>query len=179
MKTSMYVAASMDGLIARTNGAIDWLGSIDEAAEDYDYQSFYETVDCLVMGGRTYRQIRDFPEWPYAGKPTWVYSQSPLPGDMPEVFRAEMPPRTLIEHLKSEGRRHLWVLGGGEIHSLFLREGLIDEMRLFIMPMALGEGIPLFAPPLQDRRWRLTELRRWNDDVAELRYTRLDGADPA
>ncbi len=75
MKTSMYVATSMDGFIARPNGAIDWLGNPEDVVEDCGYQAFYETVDCLVMGGKTYRQICTFPEWPYVGKPTWVYSR--------------------------------------------------------------------------------------------------------
>lgn len=173
MKTTMYVAASMDGFIARPNGDIDWLESIEGAAEDYGYQGFYESIDCLVMGGKTYRQMRKSPEWPYSCKPTWVYSRSPFTIDIPNVFHADMPPDVLVARLKNEAKNHLWVLGGGEIHSLFLREGFIDELRLFIMPLALGEGIPLLAPPMKDRRWRLTELRRWNGDVAELRYERL------
>lgn len=174
MKTSMYAAASMDGFIARPNGDIDWLESIAGAVEDYGYQAFYETVDCLVMGGKTYRQMGAFPEWPYAGKPTWVYSRSPFVPDIPAVFHADVPPCTLIERLKNEGMKHLWVLGGGEIHSLFLRERLVDEIRLFIMPLALGDGIPLFAPPIQDQKWRLADLRPWNSEVAELRYMRSD-----
>lgn len=174
MKISMYVAASIDGFIARPNGDIDWLESIEGVAEDYGYQAFYETVDCLVMGGKTYRQMHAFPEWPYAGKPTWIYSRSPFVADIPDVFHLDTPPSALIERLKNEGKRHLWVLGGGEIHTMFLRDGFIDEMHLFIMPLALGKGVPLFAPPLRDQRWRLADLRRWNGDVVELRYIRAD-----
>ena len=178
MKTSMYVAASLDGFIARPDGDISWLESIEGAAEDYGYQDFYETVDCLVMGGKTFRQMCAFSKWPYTGKATWVYSRSPVLTDIPGVFHVGMPPKILVKQLKDEGKQHLWVLGGGEIHSLFLRAGFIDEIRLFIMPLALGEGIPLFAPPLQGRRWRLADLRRWNGDMAELRYVRPDDGEP-
>lgn len=171
MKISMYVAASMDGFIARADGAIDWLGSAAEAAEDYDYRDFYASVDVLAMGAKTYRQILAH-EWLYAGKPVWVYSRGELSSDIPGVRRADLEPAALAESLRRENHRHLWVVGGGDIHSLFLRAGLIDEIRLFVMPLALGRGVPLFAPPIADQRWTLAEARRWPHEVAELRYVR-------
>lgn len=179
MKISMYVAASMDGFIARPDGDISWLGNTEVELQDYDYQAFYETVDCLVMGGKTYRQIRASHEWFYAGKPTWLYSRQPFVVDIPDVFHADMSPVALAERLKGEGKKHLWVLGGGEIHSRFLREGLVDEIRLFIMPLALGKGVPLFAPPLTDRTWRLADMKRWNGDVAELHYIQVRSGEQA
>lgn len=173
MKISMYVAASMDGFIARPDGDISWLGNTDVELQDYDYQSFYETVDCLVMGSKTYRQIRSTLEWFYAGKPTWVYSRQNFTPDIPDAFHTDMSPVDLVERLKSDGKRHLWVLGGGEIHSLFLRNGFVDEIRLFIMPLALGEGVPLFAPPLPEQMWRLENLKRWPANIGELHYVRV------
>lgn len=172
MKISMYVAASMDGFIARTDGSIDWLEEIGEPPNDYGYQAFYDSVDAIVMGGRTYRQMAAAPDWFYAGKPVWVYSRGDFTSEIPDVFHAVSQPSGLIERLRSEGKKHLWVLGGGEIHSLFLRGGLIDEIRLFIMPSALGGGVPLFAPPVPDRRWMLADVKRWPHDVAELHYVR-------
>ena len=172
MKTSMYVAASMDGFIARPDGSIDWLGSAEEAADDYDYREFYASVDALVMGGKTYRQVAAFPDWPYQGKPVWVYSRGALDPEIPGVRRADVGPAELIQRLRREGRAHLWVLGGGDIHAMFLREELVDEIRLFVMPLALGVGVPLFAPPVPERRWRLAGVRQWPHGVAGLRYTR-------
>lgn len=179
MKVSMYVAASMDGFIARPDGAIDWLGPADAAEGDYGYPEFYASVDVLVMGGNTYRQMLASPDWPYAGKPVWVYSRSGISSAPPGVRRADSDPAALVERLRSEGMKHLWVLGGGDIHSLFLRQGLIDEIRLFIVSLALGRGVPLFAPPLEDRRWTLAEARRWNREVAELRYVNAAVTPPA
>lgn len=172
LKISMYLAASMDGYIARPDGDIGWLGNADEELQDFGYQAFYATVDCLVMGGKTYRQLRASHEWFYSGKPTWVYSRYVFSPDIADVLHADRPPAALAEQLRNEGRKHLWVLGGGEIHSLFLRAGLVDEIRLFVMPLALGEGVPLFAPPIPAQTWRLTGMRQWNGDVAELRYAR-------
>lgn len=63
-------------------------------------------------------------------------------------------------------------IAGTEFHSLFLRENLIDEIRLFIMPVALGEGVPLIAPPIPEQRWALANVTRWPHDIAELRYIR-------
>lgn len=172
MKISFYVAASMDGFIARPNGDIDWLESVDGEANDFGYADFYNSIDVIAMGGKTFRQMRSFSPWPYAGKPVWVFSHGELPPADPGVSRAELSPAALVEQWIAEGKDHAWVLGGGEIHSLFLRTGLVDEIRLFIMPIALGEGIPLFAPPLNDFRWHLKSVRSWPGNTAELHYAR-------
>lgn len=172
MKTSMYVAVSMDGFIARTDGSIDWLAAIGEPPDDYGYREFYDSVDAIVMGGRTYRQMASSGDWYYAGKPVWVYSHNDFAPKTPDVFHAVSRPAALVEQLRSEGKKHLWVLGGGDIHAMFLREDLVDEIRLFVMPTALGQGVPLFAPPIPERRWALANAARWPHGVAELHYVR-------
>lgn len=172
MKTSMYVAVSMDGFIARTDGSTDWLAEIGPPPNDYGYGEFYDSVDAIVMGGKTYRQMAFSGDWFHSGKPVWVYSRGGFAPKTPNVFHAVSQPAELVGQLRSEGKKHLWVLGGGDIHAMFLREGLIDEIRLFIMPMALGQGVPLFAPPLPDRLWTLANVARWPHDVAELHYVR-------
>lgn len=135
---------------------------------DYGYQSFYDSVDAIIMGAKTYRQIRCSHEWWYAGKPVWVYSRSEFAPDIPDVLHAVSPPAELVRQLRGEGKKHLWVLDGGDIYSLFLRENLIDEIRLFIMPVALGQGVSLFSPPVPERRWALANVTRWPYDGAEL-----------
>ena len=133
MKISMYLASSMDGYIARPDGDIAWLGNTDEELQDYGYKEFYASIDCLVMGGKTFRQIRTSHEWFYAGKPTWVYTRGDFVADIPDVYHTAELPDNLVGRLRKEGKTHLWVLGGGEIHSLFLRRALVDEIRLFVM----------------------------------------------
>ncbi|MDR0338049.1 MAG: dihydrofolate reductase family protein [Planctomycetaceae bacterium] len=175
----MYIAISLDGFIAKPDGNIDWLteyGSQEELENDDSYKNFLDSVDALVMGGKTYRQVRTFGDWPYAEKRCVVVSCTETKSDLPGVSFTVDSPEKIVKILQNEGCRHVWIMGGGEIHSLFLRVGLIDEMRIFVIPKILGEGIPLFAPPLDgssaDVRWELLSHKDWHSNIVELWYRR-------
>lgn len=172
MKVSMYVAVSIDGFIARKDNSIDWLSDIG-GETDFGYQAFYRSVDAICMGNRTYRQIVAASAWPYSDKPVCVYSRTPFAPEKPNVYATSLPPEKLAEQLRREGKQHLWVMGGGEIHTVFLNAGLVDEIRLFVMPIALGEGVPLFSQRVIERSWKLISVEVWPGDVGELRYCRL------
>ncbi|HBT75763.1 MAG TPA: dihydrofolate reductase [Planctomycetaceae bacterium] len=177
LKLSMYVAISLDGFIAKSDGNIDWLtehGSQEDLENDDGYKNFLASVDVLVMGGKTYRQMLTFGEWPYRGKKCVVVSRTETKTDLPDISFTTDSPQQIVERLQNEGCRHVWVMGGGEIHSLFLRAGLIDEMRIFVMPKILGEGIPLFAPPIPDAHWTLLSQKEWQANIVELHYRRAD-----
>ena len=175
MKLSMYVAISLDGFIAKTDGNIDWLAedvSFEDTLNDEDYKAFYDSTDALVMGGKTYRQLLTFGDWPYPGKKTIVVSRTEKRSDLSDVFFSDASAEQIAERLELEGHQHVWILGGGEIHSMFLNAGLIDEMRIFVMPKILGEGIPLFAPPVSDGKWKLLETKHWRKNIVELHYAK-------
>lgn len=175
MKISIYVAVSLDGFIAKPDGNIDWLTedvSAEEVENDNGYKEFLNSVDALVFGGKTYRQMRSFGDWLYPNKKCVIISRTETESDLPDVSFTTDSPQQIVESLKNEGCRHLWVMGGGEIHSLFLNTGLVDEMRIFVMPIILGEGIPLFAPPVTDTRWNLLGHRNWRSNIVELHYRR-------
>ena len=177
LKLSMYVAISLDGFIAKPDGNIDWLteyGSQDDLENDDGYKEFLASVDALVMGGKTYRQVLTFGDWPYCGKKCVIVSRTETKTDLPDVSFTTDSPEQIVGRLQNGGCRHVWVMGGGEIHSLFLRAGLIDEMRIFVMPKILGEGIPLFAPPVPDVRWTLLSQKEWQANIVELHYRRAD-----
>jgi dihydrofolate reductase len=177
MKISMYVAISLDGFIAKPDGNIDWLteeATQAELEDDADYKAFLGSVDALVMGGKTYRQVLTFRDWPYQGKKCVVISKTETASDLPGVVFTKATPEQIIGELRQEGHKHIWVMGGGEIHSLFLRAGLIDEMRIFVMPLVLGEGISLFAPPVPEVRWQLTSHKTWRSDIVELHYRKRE-----
>ena len=111
-----------------------------------------------------------FGNWPYRDKKCVIVTRTETKTDLPNVSLTCETPEQIAEQLENEGCRHIWVMGGGEIHSLFFRAGLIDEMRIFIMPNILGEGIPLFAPPVPDAKWKLLETKRWLGETIELHY---------
>ncbi|QEG00094.1 Dihydrofolate reductase [Stieleria maiorica] len=148
---SVYIATSLDGFIARTNGNLDWLdqaSSTVSAGEDCGYAAFMESVDVLVMGKNTYEKVRTLGDWPYGETPVVVLSRHPADPSIelpPGVSFSSEEPEQLHRRLSGEGAKKLYVDGGITIQR-FLSAGLIDELIITIIPVLLGEGIPLFGP---------------------------------
>ncbi|NJO79853.1 MAG: dihydrofolate reductase [Cyanobacteria bacterium RM1_2_2] len=149
LKSSVFIATSLDGYIARGDGSIDWLDRANEsvpAGEDCGYGNFIESIDVLVMGRNTFEKVLSFGDWPYT-KPVVVLSrgQVSLPKSISQtVCVSSEPPSALVERLANSGAKHLYVDGGLVIQS-FLREGLIDEITITVIPVLLGSGKPLFG----------------------------------
>ncbi|WP_088835408.1 dihydrofolate reductase family protein, partial [Paenibacillus tyrfis] len=139
----LYIATSLDGYIARENGEIDWLDEA-EGEGDSGYSEFYETIDTVLMGNKTYEHTFELADqFPYPDKKCYVFSRSerqPNPhvtyitGDIPEF----------IEKLKEQDGSKIWIVGGAEILDVLLKSNLVDEFIITMMPTILGKGIPLF-----------------------------------
>ena len=142
-KTSYYVAISLDGFLAREDGAVDWLSNYTEPLETpYDYEPFYQTVSALVMGRKTYDTVLSFGEYPYKGKPGLVISKNAdFKVNEPGVELASSDWKEKLETLKSSAKDRVWLVGGGEVASLFVNENLLDEIILTIIPETIGTGI--------------------------------------
>ena len=149
----VFIATSLDGFIARPDGALDWLLSRDDPAEDHGYDAFIAGMDCIVMGRGTYETVLQFPDWHYT-LPFLVLS-STLAGQAPpdrlrgKVTFADLPPAAALHHLASQGHRRAYIDGGRIIQS-FLRAGLIRDMTITTAPVLLGAGRPLFGTLPQD-----------------------------
>ena len=154
-KCSVFIATSLDGFIARRDGAIDWLdraNTLVTPGEDCGYSAFMSTVDALVMGRHTFEVVRSFPAWPYGATPLVILSRSLEqlpPGTPPTVSLSSQPPAELAADLGAKGFRHLYVDGGLTIQG-FLAAGLIDEMIITTIPVLLGGGKPLFGDASAD-----------------------------
>ncbi|RRR67038.1 MAG: dihydrofolate reductase [Candidatus Viridilinea halotolerans] len=172
MHTSIYLATSLDGFIARADGAIDWLPSGDDTGEDYGYQAFFASVDLLVMGRTTYDLVQSFGAWPYGDKPVVVLSQRPLtiPAELAErVTVMAGAPQELAERLAARGFRHAYIDGGQTIQR-FLAAGLIQRMILTRVPVLLGQGIPLFGPLPAERWWQHVATRSYANGLVQSEY---------
>lgn len=174
MKASVYIATSLDGFIARTNGEIDWLagGEGDEAGEDYGYQKFIESVDYLVMGRNTYELVLSFGEWPYTGTPVVVLSSRNL--EIPDRLAGAVEwmsgsPHEVASRLAERGAQHLYIDGGQTIQG-FLAAGLIQQLIITRVPVLIGDGIPLFGPLPHDIQWRHLETRTFATGLVQSRY---------
>ncbi|MBF2097605.1 MAG: dihydrofolate reductase [Gloeomargaritaceae cyanobacterium C42_A2020_066] len=142
----LFIATSLDGFIAGPNGEIDWLFT----DQDYGYAAFYATVDTLLMGRHTYEQILKLGDYPYPGRPAYVFSSQLVGRIDPHVTFIHEGWVDWIRTLKQAPGQTIWLVGGGQLIHLCLEHGLIDEIILSIHPLLLGVGIPLAAGRLSD-----------------------------
>jgi dihydrofolate reductase len=189
--TVYYCASSLDGYIAEADDSLDWLlnyqGSFEHEAAAPDpmsegggYEAFYEGVRALVAGSATYEWILDHldvagaGEWPYRGKPCWVLSSRELrlpEGEGVDIRIVDAPVGELYgEMAAAAGEGVLWVVGGGNVASQFADEGLLDEVHVTVVPVALGAGKPLFERRLPSGPIQLTGTRTLSNGMVELRY---------
>ncbi len=159
---------SLDGFIARPDGRLDWLEPMQVAGEDYGYGEFFDTVDTVVIGRRTYEVTLGFDEWPYEGKRVVVLAHAALAPLHGERFFAGSP-AALAEALWAEGARRVYV-DGGFVVSQFLRAGLLDDLVVSVVPIVLGEGIRLFQGTMTERRLLLRSAEAFPSGLVQLRY---------
>jgi dihydrofolate reductase len=143
IRASAFIAASVDGFIARPDGDIDWLTSRGESAGDTGYDAFMADIDALVMGRGTYEKVATFGEWPYPGARVLVLSTT-LPAEADERIEVHADLAGLMTALARSGAKHIYVDGGRVIQS-FLRAGLLNDITLTVIPVLLGQGIRLFG----------------------------------
>jgi dihydrofolate reductase len=138
-------AMSVDGFIARPDGAIDWLDGYPPDA-DFDFDAFMSSITGIVMGRNTYDVVRRHDVWPYSKYPCVVATSRPLDGPPVGVEAMAGGPQALLDNLQRRGANgRIWLLGGGDIARQFLAAGLLDTVEIGTIPVILGNGIPAFA----------------------------------
>ena len=174
----LYIAASLDGYIARSDGAVDWLDEVavqeDGAEEDFGYEEFYAGIGTVLMGRVTYEQILSFDvDYPYPGTAGYVFSRTRA-GQRDEnvEFVDGADVSQFITYLKETSDKNIWLIGGGLLIREFLRHDLIDKFIITVMPVILGEGIPLFPPPTPQIDLHLVESLSFANGMAQLTYRR-------
>jgi dihydrofolate reductase len=178
-RVTIHMAASLDGFIARKDGSVDWLETSDEFADGDTLdpafvEEFLKTIDCYVMGSRTYETALRFEAqgfgWSYGDKPTFVLTRRELPrvrdtvefhsGDLAQFVNVHLRPRF----------RSIWFVGGGTVSGECLRRSLADEVRYSILPILIGDGIPFFEQIDRDVALHLTEVKAYKSGMVALRY---------
>jgi len=173
------MAASLDGFIARKDGSVDWMETSDDFAagevmQPEEVAAFLKTIDCYVMGSRTYETALRFEAqgfgWSYGDTPTFVLTSRQLPrtresvqfhsGDLAEFVKEQLKPQF----------RNIWFAGGGVLSAECLRLGLADEVRYSMLPILIGDGIRFFEGLDQDVALHLTEVKAYKNGIVGLRY---------
>jgi dihydrofolate reductase len=173
------MAASLDGFIARKDGSVDWMETSDEFAggETMDaasVEAFLKTIDCYVMGSRTYETALGFEAkgfgWAYGDTPTFVltHRDPPRTRDTVKFYSGDLA-ELVNEYLRPKFRS-IWFAGGGGVSGECLRRGLADEVRYSILPIAIGDGIPFFENLGKDVPLHLVEVNAYASGTVELRY---------
>lgn len=178
-RVTIHMAASLDGFIARKDGSVDWMETPDrfddgEMMAPEAVASFLQTIDCYVMGSRTYETALHFEAkglgWAYGDKPTFVLTHRALRGIRSTVEFYEGDLRCLIEERLRPSFRSIWVVGGGAVAGECVRLGLADELRYSVLPVLIGDGIAFFERLDRDVALHLLEVTAYQSGMVALRY---------
>jgi len=169
MKASVFIGASLDGFIARTNGDLDFLDH--GGGEPHGYDEFMATVDALVIGRKTFETVLTFDTWPYGAKPVVVLSTRPLAAAPigAVVERMSGTPAEIVSQLGARGIRHVYVDGAITIQR-FLQDGLIQRLIITRVPVLIGTGIRLFGPVPRDIVLRHVGTRQYASGLVQSEY---------
>ena len=167
----LYIAASLDGFIAKANGDISWLDKYQGGGEDYGYADFYKMVGSSIMGAKTYEKALTLAGGIDTKMPTYVITHRKLPvpseadikfysGDLPQLLR------TIQKHTS----KNIWLVGGGQLAQSFLKKGLVDEIILSTIPVILGEGISLFGNIRKEINFSLVKTESFSSGIVQTHY---------
>lgn len=178
-RVTIHMVASLDGFIARKDGSVDWLETSDEFANGKtmgpaEVAAFLETIDCYVMGSRTYETALGFEArglgWSYGDKPTFVLTHRDLPRvrESVELYSGDLA-QLVNERLRPKFPS-IWFVGGGAVVTECVRLGLADEIRYSILPVLIGDGISFFDKLERDILLHLTAVNAYKSGTVELCY---------
>jgi dihydrofolate reductase len=167
----LYIAASLDGFIARKDGSVDWLSPYEKGQEDYGYNDFYEKIGPIIMGHNTYKQVLSFGEFPYRSKDCFVFTKNKDKRKDENVTFVSSA-KDFISQLNLRDNKNIWLVGGASIVDEFLRSDLIDEFIITIIPILLGDGIPLFKGRSNEKKLKLIDVKTFDPGLVQLHYKR-------
>ena len=172
-KIVLGLGISLDGYIARPDGAVDFLFM----PKDYSMAPFFATIDTAIMGRKTYEVGLKMSGGKFQsyGMDCYVFSRSMPPGQRGGVTFVNEPLKSFVENLRSRPGKNIWHMGGGELAREFLKDDLVDELYIGVVPILIGQGIPLFPPSFPQREFTLLENKSYSKGLISLRYERARG----
>jgi len=167
MRRVLYsLACSLDGYIARLDHSVDWLFE----DQDYGLKEFYATVDTALIGRKTHDFMVKHGQHTMPGLANYVFSRNESPAQYKDVHWVREEPLSLVSRLKAAQGKDIWLVGGSNLAQAFFESRLIDEVALTIMPILLGDGIPLFPRLLSEMPLKLTMHKAYASGVVQLTY---------
>jgi dihydrofolate reductase len=177
-KIIVYIATSADGFIARPDGGIEWLNG-PHLKGDYGMAAFFKSIDTILWGRKTYEQALQMGlHLSVYGARTrhYVFTRDPAAAARlqkspdPNIEFVNEPVKPFTQRLRAQRGKDIWMMGGSEITAAFLDAGEIDEFSIHVIPVFIGEGIPLVAPRHRSVRLKLLSTKKFPDGVVHLNY---------
>ena len=170
------MVSSLDGYIASKDNSVSWFETSDyynKGVNQQDPEKFLKTIDCYVMGARTYEHALELSKsygWVYGDLPTIVVTHQDLPIDRKniKIYSGDLN-KLVNEELKSN-HKNVWLVGGAMLANDFIRLKLADEIRLSILPVMLGDGVMLFSPVGHEQSLHLKDVTAYKSGMVELWY---------
>ena len=172
---TLHVVTSLDGFIAKKDNSVSWMDSPGDVYEkgvtEGGADDVFASIDCFVLGARTYEHALQL-GWPYGDTPTIVVTNRKLPSTRKSVEFYAGNLKRLVSEILVPRYGNIWLVGGAMLCQSFLRLGLVDEIRLMIAPVTLGEGLHLFGDSGIEQTWHLTNAVGYKNGFVELSYKR-------
>jgi dihydrofolate reductase len=171
---TLHVVSSLDGFIAKKDNSVSWMdssGDVYERGVTDDGADVIQSIDCYVLGSRTYEHALQL-GWPYGDTPTVVVTNRELPSTRESVEFYSGDLRRLMGEVLAPRYGNIWLVGGAMLGQSFLRLGLVNEIRLMIAPVILGEGLRLFGDSNSEQKWHLKNVVAYKNGFVELSYRR-------
>ena len=172
-KVFIFIATSLDGFIATKDGNLDWLSSVDSPGEDYGYGEVNESADTIIMGRKTYDKVMELvDEFPHKNKKVYILSRKERPVENNIIF-TNNDPGELVRELKTQAGLSIYVDGGAQIIQELMRQDLIDEYIISVLPVFLGSGIALFDNTGSQKMLKLKYSHSFASGLVQMAYERI------
>jgi dihydrofolate reductase len=173
---TLHMVSSLDGFIAKKDNNVSWLDSSASVYEagisisDEEAATFVKAIDCYVLGSRTYEHALEL-GWPYGDTPAIVVTRREWPPARQSVEFYSGDLKTLVDVKLAPRYQNIWLVGGAMLCQRFLELDLVDEIKLTIAPVLLGEGLRLFGGSMAEERWNLKDVVAYKNGFVELSYS--------
>jgi dihydrofolate reductase len=169
-KLMVYIAASVDGFIAKPNDDLSFLSIVQQEGEDYGYGEFMKTVDTVIMGRKTFDWVyKEISGLPHPDKETYVITKTRKPDIGKTIFYNDNL-KELVLRLKRQKGSNIFCDGGAEIVNALLKENLVDEIIVSIIPILVGTGTRLFMEARNEKKLNLVSAKSYESGLIQIHY---------
>lgn len=173
-KVILYIATSLDSYIAKPNDDLSFLSIVEQEGQDYGYADFVKTVDTVIVGRKTYDKVISMGfDFPHADKDAYIITRTPRPtiGSV-KFYSGDL--KTLVGKLKTESGKNIFCDGGAEMVNELLKDNLIDEFIISVIPILVGNGTKLFKDNRPEQKLELVSVKSFDKGLTQLHFKRAD-----